>query len=503
MPGIKSAGNRYGTCPSESIVVDLEHPLGRQRDALQHEVSASSHLLLLRRVAASAVALGLLVVLVLHMSYAHSQSLEQMPANIASSFPSVPSPPDHNEYNHAPVGQETSVFDIDGLLKEIDQDAKDEEMVENLHASAAKKLAEYHAIQAALQKKAVGLQDVLNAAQMSEMAAREDVNSEALQVAQAKSAVDATNATLQKFLKDVHDASVSQEQLVAQGKQLSSDLDALHQRQGAVLQAVAAAQAQVTSSHVLVLKDTAAVNAAQYAVAATSGAAHARSADTSAQVKAAQAVIAAVKANQLSSDAHKSMLTETDNLRHKVLTAVRTSLVALKVESQVSLTAVSSEHAQAVHMLQQAQAKLDAANVLHDHDVAQLKTAEQLQREVASTISAKTSQLNGITSELEGLKQSIHTCTSSANDFQAKLNEQLRSYIQTLKKYQALRAVEDAAQAHLKLAQDALNLIRARSAKLEADEKSAEAAADVAVKKLAPHVPAHAPQQVSKASPSK
>jgi hypothetical protein len=92
---------------------------------------------------------------------------------------------------------------------------------------------------------------------------------------------------------------------------------------------------------------------------------------------------------------------------------------------------------------------------------------------------------------------------NSANDFQAKLNEQLKGYIQTLKKYQALRAVEEAAEAHVKLAHDALSLIQARSAKLEADEKKAEAAADVAVKKLLPTVPAHAPQQISKASPSK
>jgi hypothetical protein len=503
MPGLKSDGNRYGTCPTENVIVNLDHPLGCRRDPLQHEVSASSHLLLLRRVAASAVALGLLVVLVLHLSYARSQSLEQMPANVASSLPQVPSPPDHNEYNHVPVGKETSVFDIDGLLKEIDQDAKDEEMVENLHVSAVKKLAEYHAIQAALQQKKVGLQDALNAAQMSEMAAREDVNREALEVAQVKSAVDATNATLQKFLKDVHDASISEDQLVRQGEQLSSDLDALHKREAAVLHAVSEAQAQVASSHLLVLKDTAAVNAAEYAVAATSGAAHARSADTSAQVKAAKAVIAAVKANQLSGKAHKSMLQETADLRHEVLSSVKTSLVALKVESQVSLTAVTGEHAQALHMLQQAQATLNAAKALHEQHITQLKTLEQLQREVASTISGKTSQLNGITSELAGLKQSIHTCTSSANDFQAKLNEQLKSYIQTLKKYQALRAVEEAAEAHLKLAHDALDLIQARSAKLEADEKSARAAADVAVKKLAPYVPARTPQQVSKASPSK
>jgi hypothetical protein len=72
-----------------------------------------------------------------------------------------------------------------------------------------------------------------------------------------------------------------------------------------------------------------------------------------------------------------------------------------------------------------------------------------------------------------------------------------------LKKFQAVRAVEEAAEAHLKLAQDALALIKARSDKLEADEKNAEAAADLAVKKLLPHVPARAPQQVSKASPSK
>ena len=101
------------------------------------------------------------------------------------------------------------------------------------------------------------------------------------------------------------------------------------------------------------------------------------------------------------------------------------------------------------------------------------------------------------------MKQSIHLCLNSANDFQAKLNEQLKGYIQTLKKYQALRAVEEAAEAHLKLAQDALSLIQARSAKLEADEKKAEAAAAMAVKKLLPTVPAHAPQQISKASPSK
>jgi hypothetical protein len=118
-------------------------------------------------------------------------------------------------------------------------------------------------------------------------------------------------------------------------------------------------------------------------------------------------------------------------------------------------------------------------------------------------IAAKTSQLSGITSELEGLKLSIRTCLNSANDFQAKLNQQLRIYIQTLKKFQALRAVEEAAEAHVTLAQDALNLVAARQAKLETDEKNAEAAADLAVKKLLPNVPAREPRQVSKASPSK
>ena len=148
-------------------------------------------------------------------------------------------------------------------------------------------------------------------------------------------------------------------------------------------------------------------------------------------------------------------------------------------------------------------AKLQAAKTLHDQDVAAVTAAQQLQHQLSSMITSKTSQLNGITSELEGMKQSIHLCLNSANDFQAKLNEQLKGYIQTLKKYQALRAVEEAAEAHVKLAHDALSLIQARSAKLEADEKKAEAAADVAVKKLLPTVPAHAPQQISKAFPSK
>jgi hypothetical protein len=335
------------------------------------------------------------------------------------------------------------------------------------------------------------------------MAAKEDVDRAAIEVAQVKSTVDATNVTLQKFLKDVHDASVSQDALVLQGKNLASDLDQLNKRASIIQGSVHAAQLQSDTSVALVAKDTAAVNAAQYAVATTSSAAHARAADTTAQVKAAQAVVAAVKASQASSVAHKVMLEQTGGLRHSVLASVRTSLVALKHDSRISLSAVQQEHEQALHILQQAQAKLSAAQTLHAHDVAALQAAENLQRELLSMISAKSSQLNGITSELEGLKQSIHTCVNSANDFQAKLNEQLRSYVQALKKFQAVRAVEEAAEAHLKLAQDALALIKARADKLQADEKNAEAAADLAVKKLLPHVPARAPQQVSKASPSK
>lgn len=502
MPGLKASASRYGTCPQSNVVVDLECPLGRHKEDSPNNVSPSAHFLLLRRVTASAVALGLLVVIVLHLTYVRSPSLEQMPASVAASLPNMPSPVDHNEYNQIAVGKETSVFDMDGLLKEIDRDAKDEEMVDNLHASAAKKLAEYHAIEAALQKKTLPLEDELHKAQLSKMEARENTDRAAVEVAQAKSTVDATNATLQKFLKDVHDASVSQDALVEQGKKLASELDQLHKRASIIAEAVHAAQLQSVTSLALVAKDQAAVNSAQYAVAATSTAAHARAADTSAQFKAAKAVLAAVEASQASA-AHKAMLEQTDKLRHSVLTSVRTSLVALKQESQISLTAVHNEHAQALQILQQAEAKLSAAQTLHSHDVAALQDAEKLQRELSSMISAKNSQLNGITSELDGLKQSIHTCLNSANDFQAKLNVQLKSYIQVLKNFQALRAVEEAADAHLKLAQDALNLIKARSDKLEADEKIAEAAADLAVKKLLPHVPARAPQQVSKAAPSK
>jgi hypothetical protein len=498
MPGLRSSGF-YGSCPSASVVVDLESPLGRQKERLQAEASASSRFLLLKRVSASAVALGLLIVLVLHLS-ARPDSLEEVPANVAPSFPS---PVDHNEYHHVAVGKETSVFDMNGLLKEIDQDEKDEEMVENLHASAAKKLAEYHAIQAALQKKTPPLEDAFNAAKLAKVAAQEDVDRAAVEVAQVKSTVDATNATLQKFLKDVHDASISQDALVHQGKQLSSELDQLHQRAAILQDTVHAAELRSAQSSSLVAKDTAAVNAAEYAVATTAGAAHARAADTSAQVKAAKAVLAAVKANQASEVAHNALREQQEKLRSSVLTSVRSSLVQLKHESEVSLSAVTGEHAQALHILQEAQAKLQAAKTLHDQDVAAVTAAQQLQHQLSSMITSKTSQLNGITSELEGMKQSIHLCLNSANDFQAKLNEQLKGYIQTLKKYQALRAVEEAAEAHVKLAHDALSLIQARSAKLEADEKKAEAAADVAVKKLLPTVPAHAPQQISKASPSK
>lgn len=503
MPGLKSSGF-YGSCPSASVHVDLESPLGRPRDRIDFEASASSRMLLLKRVFISATALGLLVVLVLRLSYASSPVLEQIPASVAASFPAPPpSPVDHNEYNHVAVGKETSVFDINGLLKEIDQDEKDEEMVENLHASAAKKLAEYHAIQAALQRKMSPLEDALNTAKLSKTAAQEDVDRAALEVAQVKSTVDATNATLQKFLKDVHDASASQDALVHEGKQLSSELEQLHKRAAILQDTVHSAQLRVTESANLVSKDSAAVNAAQYAVVTTARAAHARVVDTSAQVKAAEAVLAAVKANKAAEGAHKAMLEETNEQRSSQLSSVRSSLVALKQSSQVSLTAVNSEHEQAVHILEEAQHKLQAAKTLHDQDVAALTAAEHLQHELSSMITAKTSQLNGITSELEGTKQSIHLCLNNANDFQAKLNEQLKGYIQTLKKYQALRAVEEAAEAHLKLAQDALNLIKARSAKLEADEKSAEAAADLAVKKLIPKVPARAPQQISKATPSK
>lgn len=502
MSGLKASAGRYGTCPQSNVVVDLEFPLGRHKDSSNY-VSPSTHFLLLRRVTASAVALGLLVVIVLHLTYVRSPSLEQMPASVAASLPNMPSPVDHNEYNQIAVGKETSIFDMDGLLKEIDRDAKDEEMVENLHASAAKKLAEYHAIQAALQKKTPPLEDALHKAQLSKMTARQDTDRAAVEVAEVKSTVDATNATLQKFLKDVHDASASQDALVEQGKKLASELDQLHKRASIIAQAVHAAQVQSVTSLALVAKDQAAVNSAQYAVAATSTAAHARAADTSAQFKAAKAVLAAVEASQVASAAHKAMLEQTDKLRHSALTSVRTSLVTLKQESQISLTAVHNEHAQALQILQQAQAKLSAAQTLHAHDVAALQDAENLQRELSSMISAKNSQLNGITSELDGLKQSIHTCLNSANDFQAKLNVQLKSYIQVLKNFQALRAVEEAAEAHVKLAQDALNLIKARSDKLEADEKIAEAAADLAVKKLLPHVPARAPQHVSKAAPSK
>jgi chromosome segregation ATPase len=376
-------------------------------------------------------------------------------------------------------------------------------MVENLHATAAKKLAEYHAIEAALAKKTPPLQDALSRAKLAQVKAQEDVDNAALEVTQVKSSVDATNATLQKFIQDVHDASASQDSLVQTGQLLTSELEQLHKRAEILQEAVNSAQLRVDSSNALVAKDTAAVNAAQYAVAATSGAAHARALDTSAQFKAAKAVLAAVKANQATGSAHKAVHVQADELSRSVLTSVKSSLVALKEESRVSLSAVDSEHVQAVHVLAEAEVKLSAAQSLHDHDVAALSAAQNLQRQLSSMIAAKTSQLSGITSELEGLKLSIRTCLNSANDFQAKLNQQLRIYIQTLKKFQALRAVEEAAEAHVTLAQDALNLVAARQAKLETDEKNAEAAADLAVKKLLPNVPAREPRQVSKASPSK
>jgi chromosome segregation ATPase len=218
--------------------------------------------------------------------------------------------------------------------------------------------------------------------------------------------------------------------------------------------------------------------------------------------------VAAVKDNQVAGEAHSAvkgaaMLAGTDDFRRSVLTSVKTTLVALKRDSKPSLAAVTGEHAKAVEVLQQAQARLKAAEVLHGKDVEALKAAEALQLSITSQISAANAQLNAITAELEGLKQSIQSCTNSASDFQAKLNDELRGYITALKKFQALKAAEDAAQAHLKLAEDALHLLQARAAKLQQDEKKAEQAADAAAKKVVPTVPARAPAQVSKATVSK
>ena len=509
----------------------MASPLGRRVQPPQRAVSPSSHMMLLKRVAVSAVALGLLVVLVLHLSYAHPApaALDEMPASIAANFHSLPAPADANEYHPTPVGKEASVFDINGLLKEVEQDEKDEEMVDNMHATAAKKLAEFHAIEAALEKKTPALEDDVSKAKLANVAAQEAVDRAALEVASVKSNVDATNATLQRFLKDVHDASQSQESLSQRGKTLVAELEHLHKRAAIQDAAVKAAQLEADKSSALVAQDSAAVNAAQcspppltsllfscidfppslrYAVAATSGAVSARAADTSAQVKASKALVAAVKDNQVAGEAHSAvkgaaMLADTDDFRRSVLTSVKTTLVALKRDSKPSLAAVTGEHAKAVEVLQQAQARLQAAEVLHGKDVEALKAAEALQLSITSQISAANAQLNAITAELEGLKQSIQSCTNSASDFQAKLNDELRGYITALKKFQALKAAEDAAQAHLKLAEDALHLLQARAAKLQEDENKAEQAADAAAKKVVPTVPARAPAQVSKATVSK
>jgi hypothetical protein len=234
----------------------------------------------------------------------------------------------------------------------------------------------------------------------------------------------------------------------------------------------------------------------------------ARAADTHAEVKASKALVAAVKDSQQTGLVRNAargsaILAGKDDFRRSVLSTVKTSLVVLKRDARPSLAAVVGEHAKALEVLQQAETKLKAAQTLHAHDLAALKTAEALQLDTSSRIAAANAQLNGITSELEGIKQSISTCMNSAADFQAKLNGQLREYITSLKKFQTFKAVEDAAQAHLKLAQDALHLLQARGAKLQADESKAEQAADAAAKKVVPTVPARAPQQVSKAAPSK
>ena len=270
MPSLKSSrgGGLYGSCPpTPDIVVDLASPLGRRLQPPQHEVSPSSRMMLLRRVAASAAALGLLVVLVLHLSHAARApaALDEMPASIAANFPSAPAPADHNEVHPTAVGTEASVFDVNALMKEVEQDEKDEEMVDNMHATAAKKLAEFHAIEAALEKRTPALEDGVAQAKLANVAAQEDVDKAALEVAQVKSTVDATNATLQHFLKDVHDASESQNSLSHRGKTLVEELEQLHKRAAIQDAAVKAAQLQVDSSNALVAQDTAAVNSAQCA----------------------------------------------------------------------------------------------------------------------------------------------------------------------------------------------------------------------------------------------